>query len=185
METVAGQVAFAMERIHSTQALALARTEAVTEKNRLEALMQALPVGVAVIDGRGGNIGANAAFEQVWGSPRPATRTVDDYAAYRAWWPETGQPVRPEEWASAQVIRTGESVVGQLMQIERFDGTRAFVLNSATPIFDADGRIAGSAVAIQDVSELHRTQQALRESEERLRMGGRGGRVGALGTMIP
>ena len=54
-----------------TAELAAARTEAITEKGRLEAVMEALPIGVAITDLAGGNIKSNAAFEQVWGSPRP------------------------------------------------------------------------------------------------------------------
>ena len=41
-----------------------------TEKRLLEAVMDALPVGVAVTDTRGGNVKANRAFEEVWGGPR-------------------------------------------------------------------------------------------------------------------
>ena len=69
-----------------------------------------LPVGVAITDARGGNIKSNRAFEEVWGGPRPATDSVADYAAYKAWWADTGEPVRPEEWASARAVQTGETV---------------------------------------------------------------------------
>jgi PAS domain S-box-containing protein len=55
------------------------------------------------------------------------------------------------------------------MQIERSDGTRAFVLNSAAPIHDAQGRIAGSAVSISDITQLKHAEEAQRESESRFR----------------
>src|SRR5215475_11410591 len=55
------------------------------------------------------------------------------------------------------------------MQIERFDGSRAFVLNSAAPIRDAKGWISGSAVAITDITKLKHAEEALRESEYRFR----------------
>jgi len=126
-------------------------TEAVAQKNRLEAVLEALPVGVALIDPEGGNIECNAAFELIWGGPRPVARSVEEYAAYKAWWGDTGDPVRPEEWASARATQNGETVINQEMWIERIDGTRAFVLNSAAPIRDAQGRICGSAVAIIDI----------------------------------
>jgi PAS domain S-box-containing protein len=149
-------------RKRAEAALETARAEAVNEKHRLEAVLEALPVGLSLVDARGGIIVANAAFEQLWGRPRPPARTVADYAAYRAWWPNTGRPVQPEEWASAQAMQDKRPVVGQLMQIERFNGTRAFVLNSAAPILDAAGEIIGAAVAIQDITELRTAQEALR-----------------------
>ena len=153
-----------------TQAeLMAAHEETVIERNRLSALLDALPVGVAVLDAEGGQLDCNTAFEQLWGGPRPVPRSVGEYAAYKAWWPETGQPVRPEEWASALAVQKGETTVNQELQIERIDGTRVFVLNGAAPIFDAHGRIAGSAVAIQDITALKRAVEALRENEALMR----------------
>ena len=151
------------------ETLQVARAEVLNEKNRLEALMEALPIGVALTDVQGGNVRSNKAYEQVWGVPRPEVRSVSDYTPYKAWWPETGKPVAPEEWASAQVVQKGQAMVGQLLEIQRFDGSRASVINSGAPIFDAAGKIDGCAVAIQDITDLRKAQEALRQSEERLR----------------
>jgi two-component system sensor histidine kinase/response regulator len=135
---------------------------ALSEKKRLETVMETLPVGVAILDAQGGNIRSNRAFEQVWGGPAPEARSVSDYAKYKAWWVDSGRPVQPEEWASARAVQKGETVVGQLVQIERFDGKRAFVINSAAPTLDAAGRIAGCAVAIVDVTQRVESEQQLR-----------------------
>jgi PAS domain S-box-containing protein len=153
------------DRKHAEMALEMARADAVNEKNRLEAVLQALPVGMALVDAQGGSTRANAAYEQVWGSPRPIARTVADYALYKAWWADTGQSVQPAEWASAQAVQQKRPVIGQLLEIERFDGARAFVLNSAAPIFGAEGEVTGAAVAIQDITDLRKAQEALRRSE--------------------
>ena len=75
----------------------------------------------------------------------------------------------PEEWASARAGASKETVVGQLMEFERFDGGRAFVLNSAAPIFDESRAVSGCAVAIQDISRLVEAERALAHSEEALR----------------
>jgi two-component system CheB/CheR fusion protein len=136
-----------------------ARTEAENEKRRLEAVMEALPVGVAITDAQGGDIRSNTAFEKVWGGPPPPAQSVDHYAAYQAWWAETGKPLVPDDWASARAVRSGETVTGQLLEIQRFDGIRAFVINSASPVRDAAGQVIGSAVAIQDITELRRAQE--------------------------
>jgi PAS domain S-box-containing protein len=146
----------------------IAHEDTVVQKNRLKAVLEALPAGVALIDAQGGKVESNAAFEQAWAGPLPATR-FEDYAARKAWWVDTGKPVQPDEWASARAVQKGETVVNQEMQIERFDGSRAFVLNSAAPIRDAQGRISGSAVAISDITQLKHAEEALRESESRFR----------------
>ena len=143
------------------------RVDAENEKRSLEAIMEALPVGVALTDTRGGSVRSNKIYEDLWGSPRPKVESVNDYAAYKAWWSETGKPVAPEEWASAQAVEKGQAVIGQMLEIQRFDGSRASVINSGAPVFDADGNITGCAVAIQDITDLRKAEQALRESEAR------------------
>jgi PAS domain S-box-containing protein len=146
------------------------RARAEGGRRRLEAVMRALPVGVAVTDALGGGLQVNEAYDLVWGGPRPAPATVGDYTAYQAWWADTGKAVAPEEWASAQAVQKGESVIGQLLEIQRFDGARAFVINSASPIYDAGGHVVGSAVAVQDITNLRKTEQDLRVALEKYRV---------------
>ncbi len=135
---------------------------AIEKHSQMQAIMDALPIAAALVDAQGGSLAANAAYEELWGQPRPLARSVDDYGAYKAWWVATGLPVRPEEWASARAVQRGETVVGQEFEIERFDGQRQFILNSAAPLRDALGRIVGSAVAIQNITALKRAEAELR-----------------------
>jgi len=145
-----------------------ARTAAENEKRRLEAAMEALPTGLAVLDDKGGVVRSNRAFQEIWGQP-PPTDSYADHAAYRAWWPDTGRPVEPEEWAAPRAAQSGVAVKDQLVKIQRFDGSRGFVLNSAAPVRDAAGRVVGCVVAIRDITDLRRAEEALRESEEKYR----------------
>ena len=153
-----------------SQELEKARREAENERHRLEAVMEALPVGMAIVDARGGNVRFNNAYDQIWRGPRPTPLSVSEYADYKAWWPDTGKAVAPEEWASAIAVQKGETVVGQLMEIQRFDGSRGFIINSAAPVRDAAGNIIGSAVAIQDITDLHKAEKALKRAKEELEL---------------
>ena len=148
-----------------------AEAQILETTQRLQALMQAMPIGVALLDAQGGNVAANPAYDEVWMGPCPPVRSVDDYAAYQAWWADTGKPLQPEDWASARAVQHGETVVGQLLRIRRFDGSDAIVLNSAAPIRDANDRITGSALAIQDIT-------AWQKSERRLAVAVSGTRIG-------
>jgi len=134
---------------------------------RLAAVLEALPVGVVITDAQGGILRTNGMDETIWG-PRPTTRTVGDYDEYKAWWADSGRPVQPEDWASARAVQQGETVTGQVLEIQRFDGTRGFILNSAAPVRDASGRIVGSAVAIQDITPLRRAMEELVRSNKEL-----------------
>jgi PAS domain S-box-containing protein len=137
-------------------------------EKRLEAVMEALPIGLVITDRQGGGLEFNRAYKEIWGATPPDVRSVEDYSPFKAWWANTGKVLAPEEWASAQAILEEQAVVGQVLEIERFDGSRTHVINSAAPIRDSAGRVIGSAVAIQDISELRKSQEALRTKEAEL-----------------
>jgi PAS domain S-box-containing protein len=139
------------------------------ERRKLEAIIGNSPVGMALTDAKGGNVSSNEVFENIWGKPRPAARDISDYKKYKAWWIDSGKEVLPEEWASAQVLLTGEPVIGQEMQIECFDGKRKFIINSAAPIFDADGKMTGSIVAIVDITQRKQAEEQINKLNETLK----------------
>jgi PAS domain S-box-containing protein len=160
------------------RALDAARNAAIEEKTLLETIMQTLPVGVAIVDSQGGSVRYNTDYERIWGGPGPAVNTVADYTAFKAWWLDSGRPVEPQEWASALTLQSGRLVANQLMQIQRFDGSFAYVLNSAAPIRDLNGDMVGAAVVIQDITESKQVEHALRVSEERFQLAAEIGRSG-------
>ena len=151
------------------QALDISHLEVKSERNRLQAVMEALPVGVAILDSQGGNIQANHAFDQIWGGTRPKITSIDEYDIFKAWWIDNNQPVKPEEWASAQAVQKGITVCGQVMKIQRFDGTYTYIHNSAAPIFDGQGNISGCAVAIQEISEQRQREEEINRLNRTLR----------------
>ncbi len=155
-------------RRQAEAALVEAHRGAVDARARLEAVMDALPTGVAIVDAEGGVSRSNATYEQIWGTSRPATRSVSDDRPYTARWIDTGREVLPEEWASARAVRHGETVIGQALEIERFDGGRTYVLNSAAPTLDESGTVTGCAVAVQDITARVEVEHALERSQDEL-----------------
>jgi PAS domain S-box-containing protein len=143
-----------------------AYAEMVRQKSLLDAVMESLPVGLALLDTEAGVVRENPEFERIWGEPRPVETSFSHRSLYRGWWAASGQPVRPEEWASARALHRGETTVGQELVIQRFDGKRASVLNSAAPIRDAHGGITGCSVAIMDITELKAIEKQLREAQK-------------------
>ena len=156
-------------RKQAEERLEAAHREALAANARFEATMDALPIGLAISDVDGRIVRLNSEFERLWGPDRGGTSSLADYHQYKARWADTGRDLLHEEWASHSAVRSGELVIGQLLEVERFDGSRAFVLNSAAPIRDEAGTIVGCAVAVQDISRLVETERALARSEEDLR----------------
>lgn len=158
------------ERKQAETALQKAYDDLANERNRLFAVMEALPIGIAIFDQEGARIQHNKGFEEIWGSPLPPVTSTYDFSNYQARWAETGKLVEPDEWAAAIALQKGEPELGQYLQIQRFDGKQAYVLNSGAPIRNVDKEITGSAIAIMDITRLIEIENALQESQKQLQV---------------
>ena len=156
----------------SQRALRMAQA-AETQRARLDALLEAAPVGIAYADASGALVLVNAANRALWGE-HPLSSHVSEYGEWKGWWADSsarhGQRIQPGEWGLARAL-AGEDVPGDLIEIEPFDalGTRKAVLLRASPVRDPDGGITGAVVAQMDITDRVRAEAALRESEGRLR----------------
>ena len=137
------------------------------EKSLLRTVLNTLPVGVWIIDRDGTIIMANAVGERIWAGVRYIG--IDRYAEYKAWDSETGIPLKPDDWAAARAIKTGETLMDQEIKIQCFDGTYKTVLNSAAPILDDEMGIIGAVAINMDITERKQAEKELQQSENHLR----------------
>ncbi|MFF8801930.1 MULTISPECIES: PAS domain S-box protein [unclassified Methylobacterium] len=165
---IAGLFIFTNETTKRVRTEALQREgEAALRRSEslLAATLEGLPVGVIIADADGRIVRDNAANREIWGIP-PETGSWEGYGDWVGYWPETGARLRAEEWGMARALLNGETVRGELVEIERFDGGgRRLFLNNAAPIRDRAGNIVGGVVAELDVTERVEVERRLRESE--------------------
>lgn len=139
---------------------------------RLDLILEDLPAGVWFTDGEGKIVQGNKMGQKIWEGARyvgPA-----DYGVYQGWWADTGEPVAAEEWGLARAIAKRERSVGEVVDIQCFDGSRKTIVNSAAPIIDEKGKILGAVVTNVDITNerrLVREKEALaREMEKEKRL---------------
>ena len=147
------------ERVTAERRMAKALEEADLQRRKLEAVLAALPVGVWIADATGRLTETNPAAARIWGGRAPHAESPAVYGVYKAYWPRTGLPLAAEAWALSGTFKTGATIIAEHVEIERFDGTRAHVLNSTGPILDDHGGVIGSVVVILDVTESHQAAQ--------------------------
>ena len=138
-----------------------------TDRRRLQATLEALPVGVWLSDAAGAITHSNPAATTIWGGAAPLASATEGYAVYRGW-TSTGASVAPEDWTLARTLRTGETIIGELFEIERFDGARGHILISSAPILDLNGHIIGGVVVNVDITERQRLIASLESERARL-----------------
>ena len=143
-----------------------AEDAALRERRLLEAVMEALPVGVWLMDGSGNIVSSNPAAPRIWAGARYVG--VDQFGEYKGWWADTGEEIRPEEWAAARAFSKGETSLNEKIVIQCFDGSRKTILNSAIPLVDARNRVYGAVIVNQDIDALERAQQEIRQLNDSL-----------------
>ena len=133
----------------------------------LRLVLDALPVGVAVVDRSGDIILSNPASERIWSRSIRSGR--QRYAESKGWWHSGGAPVAPAEWASARALVSGETSVNEVLEIESFDGTRKIIQNSAVPIRGSNESVTGAVIVNEDISARKAAERELNDSYNQLR----------------
>ena len=138
------------------------------EGNRLRAILDTLPVGVAISDAKGRLDEANGQMDKIWGGKFTVARHHTEFLTYMGYWPDTGVRLRLDEWPMARSVQKGEVIAGEVVDIERSNGTRGTVLISSAPIKDDAGVITGSVMIAMDISEQKEIEKELADKAEDL-----------------
>lgn len=148
---------------------ALARLSALEERHRT--VIETLAEGIVVHAPDGRLTSANPAAREILGLSEDeiATRSVPDerWGAVDA----DGEPLPSERYPVNEARAQGRAVRGRVMGITRPGGERRWLSVSAAPLPPgADGSPGGVAVVFVDVTDTHRTLEALHDAEQRFRL---------------
>jgi PAS domain S-box-containing protein len=134
-----------------------------TEKARLRAVLDRMPVGVALAEAPSGRLlFHNRRAAELVGHPMPAARDVSGYTAYGAVLAsDENAPLPPEAYPLARAALLGETVEQEEMRYRRGDGRLTWFEVSAARIADP----AGGAFAVATFADVAERKQAERQRE--------------------
>lgn len=150
-----------------------AAQEAAVERRRLDAVLEAAPVGICVANASGALVKTNLQYRRLWDDRHPLPSHANDVRKWKGWWADGsekhGQPITDAEWPLARALR-GEESLHNILEIESFNAPFAHqtVLASGSPIRDDNGLTVGAVVAQMDITEWIKAEASLRETAARL-----------------
>lgn len=116
-----------------------------------------LPAAVYATDAAGQITYYNEPAAQLWGL-RPRLGETAFCGSWKLYHPD-GTPMPHDECPMALALKTGRPIRGAEAILERPDGTRVPFIPFPTPVYDADGSLAGAVNMLVDISDRKRAEQ--------------------------
>lgn len=133
---------------------------------KLRVILSQLPVGVVIADVDGVINTTNETFRKICGN----AEDVGKQNEYDAFWFDTGEKLKPEDWALARALTRGDVSLNEVIRLKFYSGQEKIILNSAMPVYTENGELTGGIAVVQDITEQKRFEAELgmaRDAAER------------------
>jgi len=162
LELLSGQIVIALQN-------AQLYTKIEGNQKQLQQFLEAIPIGIGIVDRQGCPYYANRTAEEILGkgiikntNPHNLAQVYQNYLA------GTNEIYPPDQLPIVKALR-GEFCTTEDIEIHRDD--RIIPLEAwGTPIYDENGTVQYGMAVFQDISERRRSEQILQDSEARYRV---------------
>ncbi|MDQ5986166.1 MAG: Adaptive-response sensory-kinase SasA [Syntrophus sp. SKADARSKE-3] len=145
------------------------KTEEALRENEslLQAFLEQSPLGLALLDNSGKIVKANKAYRRFV----PETIPSCELSRQHRWksWDEHGQLIRPSDYPGSRALRGENVLLGMELLFTDDYGKEIWTRVSAVPFRSQTGEVLGAVSVIQDIDQVKRAEEAMRESEEKFR----------------
>ncbi len=170
LEQLAAAASLALQHLGAKEEAERRAREAEESQRTLRALMEFVPVGIAVADAPDGTIRAISEFgrdpaSRGWAAKeQPAPTHLRDLSFRRA---DDPAGASPAELPVMQAVSNGQIVTDEEWVIADADGREVPLLVNAGPIRDESDIVTGSVVVWREISGITKTRDDLRQAFER------------------
>lgn len=134
-----------------------ARQLAEDGKVRLEAILQQLPVGVLMVDGKTQRIEKNRQIETLFGQ-NVRSRLVQDKNYKSLYTFKDGKPLPAKDWPLNRAFYNGEIINGEELEYKR-DNLHLFLRINASPIKNKKQEIIAAVSTVDDITSEKELEQ--------------------------
>lgn len=167
--TIANVLAQAWQRLEADQAQQ-------GSQRQLAAVLEALPIGVALVDTDGATVLGNEVYRQFV----PTIVPSPDDKRHQLWQgrDDQGRLIELEQFSAARALRGERVWPGQTFLYHGRANGSIWTRVAALPFTASTGEIIGATVVIEDIDEETRARDRIKESEERLQAASAAARFG-------
>lgn len=126
-------------------------------KARMETILEQLPVGVLMMNGKDKKIEKNRQIERMFGN-FVRSRMVDDGKYKSPYSFKDGKPLLAKDWPLARAMYNGEIIVGEEIEFKR-ENIHYFLRINAAPIKNKQNEIVAAVSTVDDITAEKELEQ--------------------------
>jgi PAS domain S-box-containing protein len=175
LRNIHGKVDGVVSITRDLSALHQSEREAANRALELETILQSLADGFFVVDTTGAIVRSNTAFQEIIGCTEQNREWFfalpdDERHALLEARDEQGQPLAPEEWPEARILK-GEVLKDSHavdLHIRSLDGRELQVNVSGAPLYNREGELIAALCICHDVTERRKLEQRTHDALDAL-----------------